>query len=92
MIRSSADKDARRLFQGKHVRRFHMIERQAQKRLRYLHSATSIQDLAALKSNRFERLKGNRKGLCSIRINDQWRICFRWTEQGAEDVEIIDYH
>lgn len=92
MIRSFADKDARRLFQGKHVRRFRMIERQAQKRLSYLHNATSIQDLAALKSNRFERLKGSRKGLCSIRINDQWRICFRWTEQGAEDVEIIDYH
>lgn len=92
MIRRFADKDSQRLFEGKRVKRFRMIERQAQKRLRYLHNATSIQDLAALRSNRFEILKGDRKGLCSIRINDQWRICFRWTEEGAEDVEIVDYH
>jgi len=51
-----------------------------------------IQDLAALRSNRFERPEGDRKGQCSIRINKQWRICFRWTEEGAEDVEIVDYH
>lgn len=92
MIRSFADKDSRLLFEGNQVKRFRAIERQAQKRLRYLHNAASIQDLAALRSNRFEILKGDRKGLCSIRINDQWRVCFRWTEHGAEDVEIVDYH
>jgi len=92
MIRSFADKDSRRLFEGKRVKRFRMMERQAQKRLRYLHNATSIQDLAALRSNHFEILKGDRKGLCSIRINNQWRICFRWTDDGAEDVEIVYYH
>lgn len=92
MIRSFKDKDAESLFVGKPPRRFRAIETQAQKRLRYLDAATSIQDLAALRSNRFERLEGDRNGQCSIRINKQWRICFRWTEEGAEDVEIVDYH
>jgi proteic killer suppression protein len=92
MIRSFKDKDAKRLFEGKFVRRYRTIESQTQKRLRYLDAATSVQDLAALRSNRFETLEGDRKGQCSIRINRQWRICFRWTEEGAEDVEIVDYH
>lgn len=92
MIRSFRDKDARTLFGGQSVRRYRPIEKQAQNRLQYLDAATTLADLAAGPSNRFERLSGNRKGQCSIRINDQWRLVFRWTDEGAEDVEIVDYH
>ena len=91
MIRSFRDKDARALFEGKSVRRYRAIEKQAQNRLQYL-DATTLADLAARPSNRFEKLAGDRKGQCSIRINDQWRLVFRWTDDGAEDVEIVDYH
>lgn len=92
MIRSFRDKDARALFEGKRVRRYRAIEKQAQNRLQYLDAATTLADLAARPSNRFEKLSGDRKGQCSIRINDQWRLVFRWTKEGAEDVEIVDYH
>lgn len=92
MIRSFRDKDVRALFEGRSVRRYRAIERQAQNRLQYLDAATTLADLTARPSHRFEKLTGNRKGQCSIRINDQWRLVFRWTDQGAEDVEIIDYH
>lgn len=92
MIRSFRDKDARALFAGNSVRRYRAIEKQAQNRLQYLDAATTLADLAARPSNRFERLSGDRKGQCSIRINDQWRLCFRWTDDGPEDVEIADYH
>jgi len=92
MIRSFKDKDALTLFEGKSVRRYRAIERQVQNRLQYLDAATTLADLASRPSNRFERLQGNRKDQCSIRINDQWRLCFRWTSQGPEDVEIVDYH
>ena len=92
MIRSFRDKDARALFEGKSVRRYCAIEKQAQNRLQYLDAATTLADLAARPSNRFEKLAGDRKGQCSIRINDQWRLVFRWTEDGTEDVEIVDYH
>lgn len=92
MIRSFRDKDVEALFRGRHVPRFQAIERQIQRRLRYLDAATCLEDLAGLPSNRFERLLGVRKGQCSIRINQQWRLCFRWTDEGAEDVEVVDYH
>jgi proteic killer suppression protein len=70
-----------------------MIERQAQRRLQILDSAESLLDLRRLPSNRFEALRGDRKGRYSIRINDQWRLCFRWNEANeATDVEIVDYH
>lgn len=92
MIRSFRDKDARALFEGKSVRRYRAIEKQAQNRLQYLDAATTLADLASRPSNHFEKLSGDRKGQCSIRINDQWRLVFRWTEEGAEDVEIVDYH
>jgi proteic killer suppression protein len=68
------------------------IEEQARTRLIRLDSATSMQDLLALPGNRLEALKGSRKGQFSIRINDRYRICFRWKERGPEDVEIVDYH
>jgi proteic killer suppression protein len=64
----------------------------ALRRLRWLNRAVSLADLAALRGNRLEALKGDRLGQFSIRINDQWRICFRWTERGPENVEIVDYH
>ncbi len=64
----------------------------ARLKLDRLEAATTLQDLAALPGNRFETLKGNRKGQHSIRINDQWRVCFRWEEDGAAFVEIVDYH
>lgn len=68
------------------------LVRRAERRLRAIDHAASLNDLRSPPGNRLEALKGNRTGQHSIRINDQWRICFRWTEAGAEDVEIVDYH
>ena len=94
MIRSYRDKDTERLAAGEKVRKWEPFRRQAEKRLRILDAAPSLADLAALNSNRLEALKGNRKGQYSIRINNQWRICFKWaTDQpGPSSVEIVDYH
>jgi len=93
MIRSFKDRDAQALFEGGSVRRLRTIERQAQRRLQILDSAEGLLDLSQLPSNRFESLKGDRKGQYSIRINDQWRLCFRWNDANeAIDVEIVDYH
>jgi proteic killer suppression protein len=91
MIKSFKDKDTESLHERQFVRRFSGFERQALKRLRILDSATSLQMLAALPSNRFEALDGDRKGQYSIRVNRQWRICFRWDDAPYE-VEIVDYH
>nr|WP_255484423.1 type II toxin-antitoxin system RelE/ParE family toxin [Granulicella sp. 5B5] len=76
------------------VKAFSGFERAAQMKIDRMQAATSINDLAALPGNRFEALKGDRKGQYSIRINDQWRICFKWPqgERGPSDVEIVDYH
>jgi proteic killer suppression protein len=74
------------------VPRFRRIERQARRKLLYLHRARSLQDLMVPPANRLEALKGDRQGQHSIRINDQWRICFRWDQGNAYDVEITDYH
>lgn len=68
------------------------IEAIARRKLRQLEIAAWLNDLRVPPGNRLESLKGDRVGLYSIRINDRWRVCFRWTEAGAEDVEIIDYH
>lgn len=94
MIGSYRDKDTRRFATGEEVRHWAPFQRQAEKRLRILDAATSLGDLAALNSNRLEALKGDRKGQYSIRINGQWRICFRWSkdEPGPSNVEIVDYH
>ncbi len=94
MIRSYRDKETARLASGELIRRWEPFRPQAEKRLRVLDAATSLSDLAALNSNRLESLKGNRKGQYSIRINDQWRICFTWAndELGPSNVEIVDYH
>jgi proteic killer suppression protein len=94
MIRSYRDKDTARLAAGEKVRNWEQFRRQAEKRLRILDAATTTGDLAALNSNRFEALKGSRKGQYSIRINSQWRICFKWPKgaPGPPEVEIVDYH
>jgi len=74
------------------VRAFHGFADQATRRLTVLDNAASLQDLAGLPSNRLETLSGDRAGQYSIRINRQWRICFRWGDEGPYDVEVVDYH
>lgn len=92
MIRSFKDRETRRFFEGRRVAAFHGIAELATRRLTLLDSAETLRDLAALPSNRLETLRGDRSGQHSIRINRQWRICFRWTNDGPSDVEIVDYH
>lgn len=92
MIKSFRCKDTETIFNDILAVRFAAIERQARRKLLYLHRARSLNDLMQPPGNRLEALKGDRKGQHSIRINDQWRICFRWEENDAYDVEIMDYH
>ncbi len=91
MIKGFLCKHTEALYHREFVKRFSGLERQAQKRLRILETADTLDVLASLPSNRLEALRGDRQGHYSIRINDQWRICFRWSD-GATDVEIADYH
>ena len=92
MIRSFADREAEALFHGRFARRLPSgIQRVAQRKLRQLHYAEELRDLAATPGNRLEALRGGRAGQHSIRINDQWRLCFVWKDGGAERVEIVDY-
>ena len=92
MIRSFADRDTRALYEGRRVRRFEGFRAQAERRLQILRRARSLDDLRGLPSNHLEALSGDREGQFSIRINRQWRVCFRWHEGDAYDVEIADYH
>jgi len=94
MIVGYKGKRTRAFAAGKRIKGFSGIERQARLKLDRLEAATSLNDLAALPGNRFEALKGDRQGQYSIRINDQWRICFDWhaAARGPENVEIVDYH
>jgi proteic killer suppression protein len=94
VILSYRDKRTREFAAGRRVKTFSGVERSARLKLDRLEAATSIRDLAALPGNRFEALTGDRKGQCSIRINDQWRICFEWVggAPGPSNVEIVDYH
>ena len=92
MIASYRDKDTEALASGRRVRRFQGIDRVARRKLRMLEAAKSLSDLASPPGNRLEALAGDRKGEHSIRINDQWRICFAWRDDAAHDVEIVDYH
>jgi proteic killer suppression protein len=92
VIRTFADRDTERLFNDEFVRRFSAIERQARRKLLVLDAAPNLDSLRVPPGNRLEALHGDRRGQHSIRINDQWRICFRWTDGGADDVEIVDYH
>jgi len=88
------DSRTRDFAEGKRVRAFFGIERAGRLKLDRLEAAGSLKDLAALPGNRFESLSGDRQGQFSIRINDQWRICFEWSRKslGPENVEIVDYH
>ena len=92
MIQSFKDKRTRRLFEGERVANFQTFARQAEKRLRVLDAADRLEALMQLPSNRFKALGGDRLGQYSIRINDQWRICFEWRQDGPHNVEITDYH
>jgi proteic killer suppression protein len=94
VIVSYRDKNTKAFALGNRVKVFSGIERSARMKMDRLESATSLRDLAALPGNRFEALAGNRKGQYSIRINDQWRICFEWLDRdpGPSNVEIVDYH
>jgi len=92
MIQSFADHDTEQLFHEEKNRRFSAIARVALRKLFQLNRAGALADLAVPPGNRLEALHGNRTGLHSIRINDQWRIVFRWTTSGPADVAIVDYH
>lgn len=92
MIKSFRSADTGRLFRRERVRKFQSIERVAFLRLRMLDGTSELRDLAAAPGNRLEALKGGRQGQYSIRVNDQYRICFVWKEGDAFDVEIVDYH
>lgn len=92
MIGSFAQKEAELLFHDQPVRRFAAIERVVRRKLLLLHAAARLDDLRVPPGNRLEALKGDRAGQHSIRVNDQWRICFIWEEGEAHDVEIVDYH
>lgn len=91
MIKSFRDRDAARLHAGGNVRKFQAFARIAHRKLDMLNAAHRLEDLRSPPGNRLEALRGDREGQHSIRINDQWRICFVWND-GAEDVEIVDYH
>lgn len=92
MIRSFRCTDTHHLFQTGKSRRFGSVAKIAARKLVQLDSAQELRDLASPPGNRLEALRGDRGGRHSIRINDQFRICFRWTDQGPENVEIVDYH
>ena len=92
MIRSFRDARTEALFHDVDVPRYRAIERAARRKLLYLHQARRLEDLRVPPGNRLEALKGDRAGQCSIRINDRWRVCFRWSNAEAWDVEIVDYH
>ena len=92
MIQSFKDRETERLFQDVRVRRFQAIETAARRKLKMLNDADRLDDLAALPGNRLEVLSGARQGQYSIRINDQYRVCFEWRNGHAHQVEIVDYH
>jgi toxin HigB-1 len=91
-IRSFKCKDTEALFAGRRVRRWVNVERPALRGLEQIDWSAVLEDLRVPPGNQLEALKGKRKGQYSIRINDQWRVCFVWTPEGAKDVEIVDYH
>ena len=92
MIRSFRCRHTERIFGDERVPRYRSIERAARRKLLWLDAATRLADLRVPPGNRLEALKGDRKGQYGIRINDQWRICFRWEDGDAFEVEIVDYH
>ena len=92
-VRRFKDTDTEHVFEGRRVRRLpDDIQRRARMRVQRVAAATALEDLRLPPSHRLEALRGDRRGQHSIRINDQWRVCFRWTEHGAMEIEITDYH
>lgn len=92
MIRGFKDKKTGRFFAGEAVKEFGGIAKIAERKLTMLDNAYDVKDLLSPPGNRLEKLKGSRSEQYSIRINDQWRICFVWKDDGAHEVEIVDYH
>lgn len=93
MIRSFASRDTERIWNEQFVKAIDRnMQRTTLRKLELIHAAGSIEDLRVPPGNRLEQLRGDRKGQHSIRVNDQWRICFVWKDGGAEDVELVDYH
>ena len=92
MIKSFAEKRTRDLFETGISRRWNSIARVAVRKLVQIDAATALDELNSPPGNRLEALKGDRRGQYSIRISDQWRVCFRWEDDGVYDVEIVDYH
>jgi len=92
VIRSFRDAESEEVFQGVYARKFQGIARVAQRKLAQLNAATRLEDLRAFPGNRLEALAEDRKGQHSLRINDQYRICFVWKDGDAQDVEVVDYH
>ncbi len=92
MIRSFKDKKTERFFAGETVREVNAFKKAAERKLTIVDSASEVRDLRSPPGNQLEKLKGDRAGQYSVRINDQWRICFVWKEDGPHDVEIVHYH
>lgn len=92
MIRNFKDRRTEDFFGGENIRKFSGFKKAAERKLVMLDSAVRLGDLAASPGNRLEKLSGDRTGQYSIRINDQWRVCFTWKDDGPHDVEIVDYH
>jgi len=92
VIRSFKNSETEALFAGRFSQRLQQVARVAQRKLQQVHAAHELRDLAAFPGNRLEALAGDRRGQHSIRVNDQYRICFVWKDGDAEDVEIVDYH
>ncbi|TYT24947.1 type II toxin-antitoxin system RelE/ParE family toxin [Luteimonas viscosa] len=93
MIRSFIDREAEKIWEGTPSRKLpSTIQQTARRKLRMLNAAAVLDDLRIPPANRLEALKGARRGQYSIRINDQWRVCFRWRDGDAHDVELVDYH
>jgi proteic killer suppression protein len=93
MIKRFKCKETEKIFQGRFSKKLPLnIQRLAERKLTMIHRAGNLNDLRVPPANRLEKLSGNRDGQHSIRISDQWRICFQWREEGVFDVEIVDYH
>ena len=92
MIRGFRCKDTQALFEGGHPKRFRAVETVATRKLAMLDAAKTLDFMRSPPGNRLEALRGDRAGQWSVRINDQWRLCFAWTDSGPDQVEIVDYH